>query len=302
MKSKIVYILQWAISLIALTYAVWNVDIAKTFTKTSEFSYHFISVALFFLALDYTTMGFRLQKIFHPAAPPMPIAIRATIICAGYNNILPAKAGDMLKVLFLAGYSKRAISEVLPFVIQERLYDFICLGIICLSTLYFAPLFIDTSFFAVGLLLIFCTIFIVIYFQAKILYVLSLIRHEKIRSIGINLFENFVSGITFKKFVLLLTLTGVIWLFYFISFYICIIHVGNIPLSLSQCAIVFCVTSMGMALPSSPGGLGVFEGAAVLSLSWFNVDAESALSIAVLTHCLYLIPVSLVAVFLKKKI
>ena len=44
------------------------------------------------------------------------------------------------------------------------------------------------------------------------------------------------------------------------------------------------VLALGIALPSAPAGLGVFEGTMIVALSVFNINAEEALGIAVVVH------------------
>jgi uncharacterized membrane protein YbhN (UPF0104 family) len=44
------------------------------------------------------------------------------------------------------------------------------------------------------------------------------------------------------------------------------------------------VSSLGVALPSSPGGIGVFEGAVVGALAVFSLDSGTALAYAFTLH------------------
>jgi glycosyltransferase 2 family protein len=49
-------------------------------------------------------------------------------------------------------------------------------------------------------------------------------------------------------------------------------------------AFALAVSAMGLALPSSPGGLGVFEGAVVGGLAAFGLDPSRALAYAIVLH------------------
>ena len=53
-----------------------------------------------------------------------------------------------------------------------------------------------------------------------------------------------------------------------------------------------------MAVPSSPGALGVFEAVVVLSLGWFAVGKEAALAAALLMHAGQYVPTTLAAVMI----
>jgi uncharacterized membrane protein YbhN (UPF0104 family) len=56
------------------------------------------------------------------------------------------------------------------------------------------------------------------------------------------------------------------------------------------------VASVGVALPSSPGYIGVFEGVLVGALSFFSVDPAVALAYAVVAHVTYLAITALIGV------
>jgi uncharacterized protein (TIRG00374 family) len=54
------------------------------------------------------------------------------------------------------------------------------------------------------------------------------------------------------------------------------------------------VLALGIALPSAPAGLGVFEGAIVAALSFFEISREQALSIAVVVHLFQIITTAII--------
>jgi Lysylphosphatidylglycerol synthase TM region len=56
------------------------------------------------------------------------------------------------------------------------------------------------------------------------------------------------------------------------------------PLGLAELTLLMVLTSAGQAVPSSPGYVGVYHGAAFAALKTFGVDDPKALSIAFVTH------------------
>jgi uncharacterized membrane protein YbhN (UPF0104 family) len=58
----------------------------------------------------------------------------------------------------------------------------------------------------------------------------------------------------------------------------------GISLSLPALLFLLILTSTGQAVPSSPGYVGVYHGAAVIALTAFGVAEDSALAGAVLLH------------------
>ncbi len=55
-------------------------------------------------------------------------------------------------------------------------------------------------------------------------------------------------------------------------------------MSLTMAVVVLGITSLGMAVPSSPGYIGVFEYLTVVALGLFGVPHEQALGYALLSH------------------
>jgi uncharacterized protein (TIRG00374 family) len=52
------------------------------------------------------------------------------------------------------------------------------------------------------------------------------------------------------------------------------------------------ILSFGIALPSAPAGLGVYEGTLVAALSVFSVEKETALSFAIIMHAVQLVTIA----------
>jgi uncharacterized membrane protein YbhN (UPF0104 family) len=73
-------------------------------------------------------------------------------------------------------------------------------------------------------------------------------------------------------------------------------HLGfvavGIDLPLSASLFLMGVISFGVALPSSPGFFGVFEGAATVGLGVYGVPKELAISWALAYHLLSFIPIT----------
>ena len=69
--------------------------------------------------------------------------------------------------------------------------------------------------------------------------------------------------------------------------------VGFLPsATLEMGFFVLIVTALGIAVPSAPASAGVFEAAAVLALTAFQVDKSQALSYAVVLHALHFVLLS----------
>ena len=56
------------------------------------------------------------------------------------------------------------------------------------------------------------------------------------------------------------------------------------------------VLALGIALPSAPASLGVYEGTMVIALSILGIDKNSALSTAIILHSLQILATSLIGI------
>jgi uncharacterized membrane protein YbhN (UPF0104 family) len=75
----------------------------------------------------------------------------------------------------------------------------------------------------------------------------------------------------------------------------------HIDAPVTAAVLLLCATNLGMAVPSSPGYVGVYHYLVVTSLSLFGVERELALSYAFVLHLLAFLPVSLLGAFYVAK-
>jgi uncharacterized membrane protein YbhN (UPF0104 family) len=94
-----------------------------------------------------------------------------------------------------------------------------------------------------------------------------------------------------RRFLAVFGWTLVHWLVHAASMHLGFVAVG-IDLPLSASLFLMGVISFGVALPSSPGFFGVFEGAATVGLGVYGVPKELAISWALAYHLLSFIPIT----------
>ncbi|MGD9101845.1 MAG: lysylphosphatidylglycerol synthase transmembrane domain-containing protein [Anaerolineae bacterium] len=69
----------------------------------------------------------------------------------------------------------------------------------------------------------------------------------------------------------------------------------SLPLAASLALLV--VLQMGIALPSLPGRVGVFEGLCIVVLAWFDVEREVALAVGLVLHAVVFVPPILLGLY-----
>jgi glycosyltransferase 2 family protein len=219
------------------------------------------------------------------------------ILNIGYlmNNLLPLRAGEISRVVLMGKVSGKSSFEILPTLVVERGFDLVISAGMLVITL---PLIMGMEWAnQVGLIVLALAFsgFIALYYiaqhsqQAKkrlaelpptwsffhqqlsprlaaILDGLEVMRHP----------DQFF----FSAFLMLLC-----WGLYIVSYGVVILPLvpdfplWGLPFTLS-------VVALGMAVPSAPAGMGVFEAALVGSLLLLDVSSSTSLAIALSLHTL----------------
>lgn len=297
-RRGLFFLLQTSVSLAALIYALAGVDLPLLWAALRGYALWAVGLSLCAVALDYACMGLRLHNLL-PGSVPYGLSLKAVLLCVGYNNILPAKAGDAMKVFFLARKTGRSLLDISSIVLWERLLD--VLSLLCVALLAYTLLGTGQRLLLPLLLVLGggCLFFCLRCWSAWFHAAYARFFPGRMATLCARLHDQLIDGISLPRLVGGFLLSLCIWSCYFASFVISLRLVAGLPLDGAQMLTVFAVTCLGMAIPSSPGGLGVFEGAMVLSLSWFGVEQSAALGIALYTHALHFLPAALAALLLN---
>lgn len=209
------------------------------------------------------------------------------------NNILPFRLGEVGRSLILAGKANLNFLQVFSTVLIERIMDVGMAAAIILITLPFViganwakQIAILAALFVVaGLILLF-------FFARNQEFFLILFnrltkRWRSINKIGNEQITKFFAGLSVltnpKRFIQATLWLLLNWLIA-ILLYNVILH-AYLPESKPLWGIfILGIASIGIATPSSPGAVGVFELSVILGLSVFNVNHSTALAIAVTAH------------------
>lgn len=294
---RLVLTLQWLISLGALAYALAGADVLRLWEALRSYAFLPMLAVFGVAALDYAGMSLRLRWLLPPGVR-YGQSLRAVVLCAGYNNILPAKAGDALKVVYLTRTTGHSLLTVGSAILWERLMDVLVL--LCVAMLAYASGTGQGPLLPAALALGGAAAFWICRRWSPCFHAAyARLPSRRLASILSGAHARLVDAVSLPWFLRAFVLSLCIWCCYFASFALSLCLVAGLELTLAQILAVFAVTCLGMAVPSSPGGLGVFEGAVVLSLSWAGVDRNTALGVALFIHAVHFIPLAVAAVSLN---
>ncbi len=283
-----------------LLYVFIGLDLAALSDILLRYSYTGI---LFLVVLSfgvYTYLGYRLASISHHRSD-VRVGTLATIVCHGFNNLLPTKLGELAKVLYMCTKSELTKAEALGVVFWERFLDLNALLVMALWSM----LLMDHQLYTVPLVGLIGGMWVVLF---------ALHRWEGVRERLIALFpvdalkgflrelHGHVNTRLNRSFLLRMGgQTALVWALYAAQSLLTLMWVAGLDLSLGEGMVVFIVSGLSMTLPSTPGALGVFEAAVVLALGWYGIPKEEAVAAAVVMHMIEYVPTILATLWVMMR-
>jgi len=220
-------------------------------------------------------------------------------VCVGYmlNNLIP-RSGEIGKAILMGSSSGAGTLYVLFTVVVERSLDLAIAAGMFLSTLPLALKMESLKPIAITILfiVIFALILLVIMANNK-QKVTNWVSHigeknriiQKYISPGLDSLLNGFSILTKpSQFLLSLFWIFVCWMLWTFLYYLAILTF-NPSAPFWWAIFAQAVLALGIALPSAPAGLGVFEGALVGALAVLGMEQSKSLGMALVLHFIQII-------------
>ena len=209
------------------------------------------------------------------------------------NKVLPLRLGEVGRVYLVTRRSTVGAMQGLSSVVVERLVDVLCLIALIFLLLPLVPgsvAFVATGMTLsgvamAGIALIFVAAHMHTIVEAGFTRLLSRMRPQLAQALQQHLHDFLASVrvIQGRRLWLCLMWSVVTWTVSVASMYVLMLAFDPNPKwfigMLANCAI-----ALGVALPSAPAGLGLWEAATVAALTMAEVPAEMALAFAILSH------------------
>jgi uncharacterized protein (TIRG00374 family) len=289
MKKIVSWVLRLAVAGGAFLYAVWGVDFATLWASLKQYDPGSLLLTQLYLLALFLPSTFRIMYLTQGRSR-LRHAFASVVLCLGLNNILPAKLGELAKVFYLRRKSAIPMAQGLGIMFWERFFDLNALLLIGAGTVYFMQK--DLILFPLLLGVGGIWVLLILYglWPGVVEAMVRILPSERLRLLVRDTLANLRQGFSLRFFVVLGAFTLLAWVTYTSFVLLFFWMVAKFPLTLVQVLSVFVVSSLGMSLPSTPGSLGVYEAAVVLSLGWFGVGKEQALAAALALHMIQYLP------------
>lgn len=243
----------------------------------------------------------RWRLVFVPESrPPSRAALRSLLIGLFFNQIMPFRAGEAVRVVTLNQEAGTSRAEAAGSIIVERIYDVLALFVLLFVAWRFSPTvsWIDTAaifalVFAVALVsgIVALLVFGDSLFRRAFapLAILPGVTIERTDSVALHLSYG-LRGLHRPSLAIGAFLVTIIsWLAAAVS-YLCVFQGFDLGVSFAGAVIVVVATNLALVIPSLPAGLGVFEAATILALQPYSIDESQALACAIVLHAVNFFP------------
>jgi hypothetical protein len=287
------------VSAALLAYVFWGVDLRSIGARLQRTLWSFLLLSV---ALNFGSMwvrAWRWRYLFPPGAPAGHL-FRALLIGYMGNNLLPLRAGEIVRVYVASRYGPRFWTAFAT-VVVERVLDGLAMGLLVGVLLLKVPvpgdlrwsIFLFLGVDLLGLLVLAAIAIVPNACRALIETVFHRAGWLEQRLLRIldTMIEG-VCGLRAARHVVPIVLSSVgIWLLLALSIWAAL-HSAHLDLPVAAAWTVLAFLGLGVSLPSSPGFVGVIQAATMLALALFGVDRTDALSFSLLLHASQFVPVT----------
>jgi glycosyltransferase 2 family protein len=302
MTAKIRFFLSIFISLLFLYLAIRNVDfgvVAQSFKNIS------VKYLFFGLASQFASLFCRayLWKDILSFEKKVQYRHSFEALMIGYmgNNILPFRMGEAMSAYALG--KKEGISRTLAFasIILVRLIDLFTLLLFFLALVFMMQLkeWVILSGMTVSLFLVLAVLFLYVLasgflqLPTRLYNALLPFIPERFTGTVERIAASFVKGIklirNFRQSLWLLLSSLLAWILWTSILYFGL-KAFHLDLPWTASLLLSVVVNIGVMIPSSPGFIGVFQYLCIISLAFFDVPKEIALSFSFLVHTIQYVP------------
>ena len=276
-----------------LIYIFKDINFCKILSDLIKFSWLKIIMLLIISFLGHILLAERLQFLFNRKISFVE-SFNASMICLAINNVLPAKIGEVGKVIFICKLKSFKLAYSLSNIFWERFSDLNILLLLSLLIVFFYK--IDLLVFPILFFVILIwTLLSILYYWPYV--VIKLMQYCPVVSLRVFMVNSnlYIRKKMALRIYTLLGLRTLIIQFVNASYTVlALIWVANLSINVWQALVVFLLSAFAAIIPSLPGGFGVFEAAVVFSLSLFGIEKEQALTIGFILHMIQYIPTTLI--------
>jgi glycosyltransferase 2 family protein len=294
---------------------VTKLNLAQVFALVRSASTQWIAAALALLSLDYLLRGVRWWLMLRKQSPDVPLRAALSALLAGFaaNNVLPLRAGDVMRAFWFNARLHSSSGFLLGTLILERALDLLTLlsiWLIVITTTHFQLPHPELIHFVwlltiVGVLALAALLTMAAQIEALFTRILrGLFKESPLAQrlvTGIQPVFAVFKGNSLTSILSLVALSAAAWILEGTVFWMVSMAL-HLHLAAAAPWLAFVLANFAAMIPSAPGYIGTFHAAVITALVTLGCEQNAAASFAILVHALLWIWITLagaVAYFLS---
>lgn len=289
-----------AISAALLVWLFWNVDLRAIAARLGDTRWGWLALSIGLNLASLWARALRWRQLFPRRAHPTHL-LNAVVIGYMGNNLLPLRAGEVLRVYVVTRRGQPFWTTVTTLVV-ERALDGLAVGIVLAFVFFLIPTPREVAWAAETFVaLVLGTMAVLAAITAaplpcRILIHSLVYRWPAVERRLLLIFDTMSDGLQGMRRPSQLVPTALwslaIWAAIVASVWACF-EAGRLDLPVTAALTVIAFIGLGVSLPSSPGFIGIIQAATVLALSFFGIGKTDALGFSLLFHASQFVPITL---------
>lgn len=299
-------------SLLVIGWAIWALDWPAVWGALRQVHYGWVGLAVGLNFLAFITRSIRWGFLLGPQPLLFKARFDALIIGQAANYISPARVGDLLRAYVLNEATGVSKAQALGTIALEKLWDLAMLFLFTAALSWFFPLpewLLDPARGLLALtLLAVLGMGLLLWRQAQTLTWLTQLGDRllpRLRDPLLRLGQNALAGFAGARDPRLAVQIGgwsfIVWLIGGLLNYV-VFLAFDLPLSLIPAFLLLIVLQVGVAVPSLPGRIGIFQGICVLVLALFDIPYDLAFGYGLILHLVVFLPPILLGAVLSLRL
>lgn len=282
-----------------------QVDLVLFLRYLSDSRWSYVLAGIVLYLFSFIVRGLR-WRVLLGHLKKVPLAETTRLLAAGYavNNVLPGRIGEFTRA-YLAG-NRNGISRTAAFasIFVERIFDGLTVFLILAALLFTYPFPGWVRVLAETAGILFVSLFLFVLFSSFSDLPVRFIRAMEKRvprwlALPLTLLEKFMRGTraieSLGQLAMVLLLSFAVWSVE-LGVYALIVKAFGVQMPVIAYLLMLVTVNMGMLIPSTPGGLGVFQFAVVKSLEIFSVVTTLGMAVALVLHMAQIVPVTIIGI------
>jgi uncharacterized protein (TIRG00374 family) len=304
-------ILPWGVTILALFLAFRGIEWPLLWSHLKSADPVLLLAAFLLTNLSYLFRAVRWKLLFPRTELPLLSSLKVLILGFFMNNVLPARAGELVRAHLGGKVTGEQRTLVLATIASERLTDGLSISLMFVviigcfgrghldstyanNLMYVAYLFAFVGFMVVVTLLFRKTIF---------RFTSALTKRFNSRSLtyALTKFEVFIDGLSplcVPRRALQISLWSTLIWGIELLVYVAIANAFSAQLPLSGCVLFLVAVNFSSLIPAAPGGIGVIELVATNVLFSLGVGHELALSMVLAQHVIQYVVIGVPGAFM----